>query len=79
MGESLILKSSLFKDTVEGAGCQVVRGLTRDSYTTGLVLVLKLAMASATSDLVPSILAQHSKYRSHLHSPRLTGRRLMEL
>ena len=73
MGQSLILKSSLFKDTVEGAGCQVVRALTRDSYTAGLVLVLKLVMASATGNLGPSIIFQHSKHCPHLHSPRLTG------
>ena len=30
MGESLILQASLFKNTVEGSGCQVVRRFTRN-------------------------------------------------
>ena len=40
IGESRIFKACLFKDTVEGAWCQVVRKLAGYRDVTGLTLVL---------------------------------------
>jgi len=74
MGESLILQTSLLKDTVEASRCQVVSWLSRDSYTARFARVLELTMTSAPGSFVPAIVPQHSKYCSHFHSPRLTGR-----
>ncbi len=56
MGESLIFKARLFKDTVDGAGCQVVGGLAGYRHTAGFGLVLKLTMTSATGDLQPTVI-----------------------
>ncbi len=79
IGESLILQASLFKDTVEGSRCQVVRRLSRNSYTAKLARMLVLSMTSATGNFVPTVFPQHSKYCSDFHSPRLAGRWLIRL
>ena len=63
---SLSLQARLFKDTVGGAGCQVIGRLPRHCNAAFLRWVLKLAMTPATSNLRPSIVPQHSKYRPHL-------------
>jgi hypothetical protein len=79
IGESLIPQASLFKDTVEGSRCQVVRRLSRNSYTANLARMLVLTMTSATGNFVPTVFPQHSKYYSDFHSPRLAGRWLIRL
>ncbi len=70
---SLSLQARLLKDTVEGAACQVIGGLTWHCNAAFLAWVLELAMTPATSNLHPSIVPQHSKYHSHFHSPRMSA------
>jgi len=76
IGTSLILETSLLKDTVESSGCQVVRWFAGNRHTTRFALMLQLTMTSATGYLVPSVFPQQSKCLSNFHSPRLTERRI---
>ncbi len=52
IGESPILQASLFKDTVEGSRCQVVRRFSRNSYTVSLAVESGISLILVNGDRV---------------------------